>query len=78
MDCMRTNPVAAIHAGLLFVLLMTPFGKARADAALDAAIDAVAPDIAKWASVCLVTEDAAGKPTFTWTDYRETGRRTDF
>jgi hypothetical protein len=75
---MRKNPVAALHSGLLFVFLMTPFGKARADAALDAAIDAVAPGIAKWASVCLVTEDTAGKPTFTWTGYRETGRRTDF
>lgn len=78
MGCMKMNPVAELHAGLFFAFLMTPFCKASADVALDVAIDAVAPGIAKWASVCLVTEDAERRLTFTWTDYRETGRRTDF
>jgi hypothetical protein len=50
---------------------------AWADQALDAALDAVAPDLAKWGSVCLVKEQA-GKTVFEWHDYRDTGQKTDF
>lgn len=49
-----------------------------ADPKLDAAIDAVAPGISKWASVCLVSADASGAPAFEWFEYRATGAKTDF
>lgn len=51
---------------------------ARADEAFDKALDAVAPGVKKWATVCVVTKDAAGKPSFAWTDYRDTGDKQDF
>lgn len=51
---------------------------ARADEALDAAIDTVAPEVKKWAAICVVTRDAQGAPSFEWIDYRGTGERTDF
>jgi len=51
---------------------------ARADNTLDEAIDAVAPGIRKWATVCLVKEGADGKPAFEWIDYRDTCTKTDF
>ncbi len=50
----------------------------RADEALDRSLDAVAPDVQKWAAVCVVTTDAAGTPHFTWHDWRGTADRTDF
>src|SRR5690606_31893630 len=62
-------------------LLALSFGSMpllRADDALDRAIDAITPDIQKWAAVCVVTRDAQGVPSFHWTDYRDTGTRTDF
>ncbi|MFN0126636.1 MAG: serine hydrolase [Verrucomicrobiales bacterium] len=48
------------------------------DAALDRALEGVAPELKKWASVCEVVRDPTGRPTFVWTDYQGTGRATDF
>lgn len=45
---------------------------------LDAAIDAVAPGIEKWASVCLVKTEATGQLSFEWIDYRGTGSSSHF
>lgn len=49
----------------------------QADEALDAALDGIAPELLKWATVCVVSE-RDGKPAFEWHDYRDTGTRTDF
>jgi len=49
----------------------------RADEALDAALDGIAPELRKWATVCVVSGKAGGH-SFEWHDYRETGRSTDF
>jgi hypothetical protein len=46
--------------------------------AFDEAIDAVAAGTPKWATVCVVRDAPDGRPEFTWHDYRDTGRRTDF
>ena len=51
---------------------------AAAAATLDDALDAIAPDIQKWASVCVVTERADGTPEFTWHDYRGSADARDF
>src|SRR5262245_13852323 len=45
---------------------------------LDDVLDPIAPDIKNWASVCIVTDGADGKPVFTWHDYRDTENKTDF
>ncbi|MEO7317463.1 MAG: serine hydrolase [Chthoniobacteraceae bacterium] len=45
---------------------------------LDAALDAVAPGIQKWATVCIVTSQADGTPAFHWHDYAQSGSATDF
>lgn len=60
---------------LLLPLSLLPL---RADEALDKALDGVAPGTQKWASVCVVTRDASGKPSFAWTEYRDTGNQQDF
>jgi hypothetical protein len=44
----------------------------------DEALDRIAPELKKWATVCVVTDGADGKPAFAWSDYRETGQATDF
>ena len=44
----------------------------------DAELDRVAPDVKKWATVCVVTTGADGKPAFAWSDYHETGQATEF
>lgn len=62
----------------LLLLLTSSIPPVWADEALDKALDAVAPGIQKWASVCEVTRDAAGKPSFDWTEYRGTGHQQDF
>ena len=59
----------------LFVLLS---GFAFGESSLDEAIDRIAPELKKWATVCVVTSSTAGAPEFTWHDYRETGNATDF
>ena len=45
---------------------------------LDAALDAVAPGLQKWATVCVVTPGADGAPAFDWHDYAQSGNATDF
>lgn len=62
----------------LLLLLTSGLIPAKADEALDKAIDTITPDIKKWATVCVVTKDAAGAPVFTWTDYKNTGDQQDF
>jgi hypothetical protein len=63
----------------LFLLPALLQGARASDArSLDAALDAIAPAIKKWAAVCVVTRDADGKPVFTWHDYRGTAGATDF
>jgi hypothetical protein len=49
-----------------------------ADSALDAALDTIAPDLQKWATVCVVRTPENGPPQFEWQDYGETGSRTNF
>jgi len=44
----------------------------------DADLDRIAPGVKKWATVCVVTDGADGKPVFTWSDYGDTGQRSDF
>lgn len=51
---------------------------AQADEALDRSVDAISPDVKKWATVCRITRDDQGKPSFHWTDYRDTGTQGDF
>jgi hypothetical protein len=46
--------------------------------ALDAALDTVAPEIQKWAVVCVVKEKEDGALAFDWHDYRGTADRKDF
>jgi hypothetical protein len=72
------KPLAIIHSSFLVAFFLMHSGTTRADSGLNSALDAVVPGIAKWASVCLVTEDPAGQPAFDWKDYRDTGSRTDF
>lgn len=50
----------------------------RAEESLDEVLDAVAPGVAKWAALCVVTPGADGRPVFVWHDYRGTSRRSDF
>ena len=53
-------------------------GTAPADPGLDAALDAIAPGVKKWATVCVVESAPGQPPAFSWHDYRETGKATDF
>ena len=63
---------------LLLALCSAAVSVVRADSALDASLAEVTPEVTKWATVCVVTRDAAGAPVFTWHDYRDTGRARDF
>ncbi len=56
--------------------LLAPLGLCAGG--LEDALDPIAPDIKKWASVCIITDGADGKPVFTWHNYRETADKTDF
>jgi hypothetical protein len=47
-------------------------------ASLDAALDPIAPEIRKWATVCIVEKNAAGALEFFWHDYRDSGSARDF
>jgi hypothetical protein len=51
---------------------------ARADPALDAALEGVGPGMRKWGTVCVIGRDGGGAPTFAWHDVGDTGWRTDF
>ncbi|MGI8605266.1 MAG: serine hydrolase [Verrucomicrobiales bacterium] len=55
-----------------------PASGAANQSALDAALDAVAPESKKWAAVCIVSQGEDGKPSFTWHDYRNSGSATNF
>ncbi len=57
------------------ILLAAPAIRA---ADFDAELDRIAPGTKKWATVCVVTNGADGKPAFAWSDYGDTGQRTDF
>jgi hypothetical protein len=69
----RVIPVLIMTLGIPF-----SFGGDRSDADLDAALDAVAPGVPKFAVVCLVREGEDGAPVFDWIDYRDTADRKDF
>jgi hypothetical protein len=47
-------------------------------AEFDAALDGIAPELKKWAVLCVVTASPDGAPEFTWHEYRESGSATDF
>ena len=47
-------------------------------ATLEDALDGIAPEIKKWATICVVTEGPDGTPEFTWHDYRGTADARDF
>ena len=68
---------SSLHAFLLTATLCA-LPLASAAATLDESLDAIAPDIQKWATVCVVTERADGAPEFTWHDYRGSGDARDF
>jgi hypothetical protein len=57
---------------------MTQVSAIGAPPELDAALDAVAPGIKKWATVCVVTSAPGAAPEFRWVDYADTGNATDF
>jgi hypothetical protein len=48
------------------------------DSALDSALDGVAPELKKWATICVVTRDGDGGAQFNWRDYRDSGNAVDF
>ena len=47
-------------------------------ATLDEVLDPIAPDVKKWASVCVVGKRPDGTAEFTWHDYRASGDARDF
>lgn len=61
---------------VLFTLMISS-AMSLADQSLDTALEAVTPDLQKWASICSVGGHSE-KPTFEWHDYRGTGAQTDF
>ena len=69
----RPSFSAILSAGAVCALPL-----AGAAGTLDDALDGIAPDVKKWAVVCLVTERPDGAPEFAWHDYRESGDALDF
>ena len=61
----------------IFLLMIVCF-QAQGDEALDQALDAIAPGIEKWASICIVRPGADGATSFEWHDYRNTADQTGF
>src|SRR5688572_3762531 len=51
---------------------------ASAPVALDERLDAIAPAIRKWASVCVVTRGEGAPREFRWHSYRDTAEGLDF
>ena len=45
---------------------------------LDEALDGIAPDVKKWASVCIVTDRPDGTPEYAWHDYLGRSDERDF
>ena len=66
----------SIHS--LIALLFAHLAAFAGPPELDAAIGAVAPEVRKWATVCVVSPPSDGSPTFQWHDYAESGHATDF
>ena len=66
------------HRVLLSTATLCALPLPLAAATLEESLDAIAPDIKKWAVVCLVTERADGSPEFTWHDYRGSAGARDF
>ena len=69
----RTSISVHLSAGALCVLPL-----AGAAASLEEALDGIAPDVKKWAVVCLVTERPDGAPEFAWHDYHGSSDALDF
>ena len=70
---------SALHRTRLAGLISFAFAMQPAHGEdLDAAIDRIAPDVKKWATVCVIDSAAESAPQFTWRDYRNTGQATDF
>jgi hypothetical protein len=65
--------VMLVAAAMLFAV-----ASASGATSLDEAIGAIVPEIRKWAAICIVSRDSAGKPAFSWHEYQHTGDRTDF
>lgn len=80
----RLTPMGRFGKRFFIPLLMSQviplsFGGERSDAAFDAALDAVAPELTKLAVVCLVRDGGEkGMPCFDWIEYRDTADRKDF
>jgi len=79
----RPVPIAMFWKRAILTLMILPaipfsFGGGRPDAALDAALDAVAPELRKLAVLCLVRDGENGAPVFDWVEYRDTADRKDF
>jgi len=74
---MLSRGIASAAASLVLAILTAAPGVVRAAGSLDEAVAGVAPDLRKWAVVCLVSEKD-GRARFDWHDYRDTADRTDF
>lgn len=57
--------------------LLPGMAAAADELSLDAALDAIAPGLKKWASICLIRPDPAGLQ-WQWHSYRDTAERLDF
>jgi hypothetical protein len=62
---------------LLFPILL-PASASDKVRKLDDVLDPIAPEIKKWATVCVVTNGTDGSPVFTWHDYRDSGFARNF
>jgi hypothetical protein len=69
-----------LRALLSALFFWTALGTAASDKqrGLDEILDPIAPNLKKWATLCVVTNGADGAPVFTWYDYRDTGFAKDF
>ena len=65
---------------VLFLAIRSAFAAeiSAAGANLNERLDAIAPEIRKWASVCIVSRDATEAPVFAWHSYRDTAETLDF
>jgi beta-lactamase family protein len=59
-----------------FTLLL--FSHGAVAVTLDESLDAIAPNVKKWATVCVISNRPDGTPQFAWCDYRESGQARDF
>lgn len=64
-------------ASLLLTPLLAAGSRCAAASALDEALAKVAPELPKWATVCLVSE-TDGQLAFDWHSFQDTADRTDF